>query len=120
MLGGGSNLVTQDSFVRTGADGEKRPAVMLYSAYNQVGGNGIAGVTIDGDNDAFIAVYASETDVEITGSGDVYGGVVAKRIDMSGSGDIHYDEALATVTLGKEDDSLEPSHMLTWWEVIGD
>lgn len=114
-LGGGSSLLSGDGFVRGNEDGEKKPAVMLYSAYDQFGGNpNSAGITMSGANDSYISVYAPNTDTVITGSGSLYGAIRSGYIDMRGSGDIHYDEALKEVSLGEGGDGGSDPSIVSW------
>jgi hypothetical protein len=49
---------------------------------------------LTGNIDFHAVIYAPNTDVTITGTGSLYGAVVGKTLDMRGTGDIHYDEAL--------------------------
>jgi hypothetical protein len=49
-----------------------------------------------GSNAALYAdIYAPEAPIRLTGSGDIYGSVVGKSIDMTGTSAIHYDLALS-------------------------
>ena len=49
---------------------------------------------LTGNIDFHAVIYAPNTDVTITGTGSLYGAVVGKTLDMRGTGDVHYDEAL--------------------------
>jgi hypothetical protein len=40
-------------------------------------------------------VYAPSHDITISGSGDLYGAIVANSIASSGGSKVHYDEALS-------------------------
>ncbi|WP_146142934.1 PilX N-terminal domain-containing pilus assembly protein [Halomonas sp. ND22Bw] len=103
-LGGGSQLLSSGAFVRDVNGQEKRPAIALYSSYGEYGGSpNSAGVTVSGANNAFIDIVAPDTDVVITGSGSIFGALRAGWIDMRGSGDIHFDEALKEVSLVQDD-----------------
>ena len=51
-------------------------------------------VKISGSTDLYGAVYAKNAEIWLTGSGDVYGSVIGDKIRVTGSSDIHYDEAL--------------------------
>ncbi len=51
-------------------------------------------VTIEGSGAFYGTIYAPDSDVAITGNGGVYGAVVSKSTTLSGSGKIHFDEAL--------------------------
>lgn len=95
-LSGGSNLLTSNALVRKGQDGKLKPALSIFSAYRSSGKND-AGVEVSGANDSYVNIYAPGANVEVTGSGSIYGAVRGKEVNMSGSGDIHYDEALLDV-----------------------
>lgn len=119
LLGAGSNLLSSGPFVRPGADGKPRPAVLLYSAYQNQGQTGSnAGVVISGATDVSIAIRAEETTVAVTGSGDIFGSLIAGRIELNGSGDVHFDEALKRVTAdgeATESSAVGPAHIISWW-----
>jgi len=54
-------------------------------------GNPPGSVTIATQADFYASIYAPQSAVVINASADIYGNVVGKSIDMSGSGCIHYD-----------------------------
>ena len=95
-LSGGSNLLTSNALVRKGQNGKLKPAISIFSAYRSSGKND-TGVEVSGANDSYVNIYAPGANVEVTGSGSIYGAVRGKEVNMSGSGDIHYDEALLDV-----------------------
>ena len=49
---------------------------------------------VKGDSTFYGAVYAPNTAVTIAGSGDFYGVVVGKTLEITGTGDVHFDEDL--------------------------
>jgi len=106
-LSGGSNLLTSNALVRKGQDGKLKPALSIFSAYRSSGKND-AGVEVSGANDSYVNIYAPGANVEVTGSGSIYGAVRGKEVNMSGSGDIHYDEALLDIDSGGKS--------IKWWE----
>lgn len=121
LLGSGSNLISNGDFVRPGADGSLRPAVLVYSAYEGYAGSGNnAGVVISGSSDASIAVYAEYTRVSVIGSGDIYGSLIAGTIELKGSGDVHFDESLKRISDGGNgggDGSIVgPARIISWWQ----
>src|SRR5690606_21780731 len=63
-------------------------------------GPGCPQVKLTGGTDASFAIYAPNSDVTITGGSDIYGAVVGKTVDASGGADIHYDRALANLSIG--------------------
>ena len=107
-LGGGSSLLSSSEFVRDVEEGGKRAAVSLYSSYDEYGGNpNSAGVTISGANSSFVDILAPKTDVVVTGSGSIFGSVRAGKVDMRGSGDIHFDEALKEISVSQGEVALK-------------
>jgi hypothetical protein len=52
------------------------------------------GFTVNGGSGAYFSVYAPNQFVKIAGSGDIWGAVVGSGIDVTGSGQFHFDEAL--------------------------
>jgi hypothetical protein len=95
-LGGGSNVLTGAQnqgapFVRN-----DKPAFSLYSAHR--GSQYQPGVRVSGANSSHVAVYAPNTSVRIRGSGNIFGAVRAGFLDLSGSGDIHYDTMLGELS----------------------
>ena len=49
------------------------------------------------------ALYAPDTDLSLHGNDDVYGAVVGRNIDITGTPNFHYDVALASLTVGTFD-----------------
>lgn len=47
-----------------------------------------------GNSEMYGVLYAPDTDVTITGTGDLFGSVVGRNLTMTGTGDAHYDESL--------------------------
>jgi Tfp pilus assembly protein PilX len=64
-------------------------ASMLQILY---GGTG--DIELTGNAGAAVTVYAPNATVDYSGTSDLYGSVLAKTIDESGSGNIHYDRRL--------------------------
>lgn len=98
-LSGGSNLLGESpSFVRGDGD-SKKAAVQLFSSYKDANNNQ-PGVFVGGANKSHVAVYAPLTAVRVVGSGEIFGSLRGRYVDIRGSGDIHFDEALDAVTRG--------------------
>ena len=51
--------------------------------------------TFTGASQSYFSVYAPNHPVVINGNADIYGGVVASNLSMSGAAKLHYDAALA-------------------------
>jgi hypothetical protein len=60
-------------------------------------GVGTGTITVSGSSSFIGVVNAPGYDVTITGTGDMSGSLAANSLSMSGSGNFHYDEALASV-----------------------
>ena len=68
---------------------------ILYSTYSGEGD----GVKTAGNGVLFGALYAPDAKVKIAGNGDIYGSVVGNEVQITGNGDMHYDEALEDADL---------------------
>jgi hypothetical protein len=58
------------------------------------------GVVLSGGSNAYMAVYAPDCGVKLTGGTDFFGSIVGGSITMSGNSGLHYDEALGTILTG--------------------
>jgi Flp pilus assembly protein TadG len=54
-------------------------------------GNAPGSVTISGSSAMYADIYAPQSPLTISGTGDLYGSIVGLSIDMSGTAKIHYD-----------------------------
>ncbi|HEY8666794.1 MAG TPA: collagen-binding domain-containing protein [Tepidisphaeraceae bacterium] len=52
-------------------------------------------VNVGSSADLYASIYAPQSAVTLSGSGDIYGSVLSKSIDMTGTSAIHYDTALS-------------------------
>jgi len=70
----------------------------LYTTFNGVGASpgGTGTATISGNSTFIAVVNAPGYDITVSGTGDLSGSLAANSLSMTGSGNIHYDEALAT------------------------
>lgn len=95
---GGSVDVANGSTLNTNGN----PRFSLYSNYDQsqAGKNAKAGVKIGANDDMTAVVYAPKSDVDVTGSGELFGSVRGRTVDVTGNGGMHYDEALGDADLG--------------------
>ncbi len=55
------------------------------------GGPAAHTATLTGGSSASFAMYAPDTDISISGNGDIYGAVVGRTVTDGGTGAIHYD-----------------------------
>jgi hypothetical protein len=44
------------------------------------------------------ALYAPESTIDITGNAEIFGSIIAKRVNVTGSAAVHYDESLSDLT----------------------
>ncbi|OUS27733.1 hypothetical protein A9Q98_08995 [Thalassotalea sp. 42_200_T64] len=92
LLMQGEFYMDSDAQVSTpdyGLSPEGNPVFMIYSAY------GGTGVTFKQKSDVYAVIYAPESVVTIESEGSIMGAIVAKEVLYKGSGNFHYDVALA-------------------------
>jgi hypothetical protein len=58
-------------------------------------GNPPGPVTVSSSSSFFASLYAPQSPVTLSGSGDIYGSVVGQSVNMTGTSEIHYDLALS-------------------------
>jgi len=54
--------------------------------------------TITGSTNFYGGLYGPDATINITGNAAVYGSIVANRVNLTGSAEIHYDQALTNNT----------------------
>ena len=52
-------------------------------------------MTISSNAALYADIYAPQSNITLSGTGDIYGAVVGKSITMSGTSNIHYDLSLS-------------------------
>ncbi len=67
--------------------------LQIYSTYS----SSTDGVNLAGQANLFGAIYAPGAVINFAGQADVFGALVGRRVNMSGQGDLHYDESLASL-----------------------
>lgn len=72
-----------------------RPGLIPLTLYSS--NNSDDAVALKGNADVYMNLYAPLGNVHYTGSGDIMGALHGKAIDISGNGDIHYDEGLTGI-----------------------
>lgn len=100
-FGAGSRVVTAENGNNAPSGLVKgQPVLALYSAYKSQHADD-AGVDLTGAaSGLYAAVYAPETLVKVGGSNGFSGAVVGKTVNVSGDGQIRYDQALGRVQAG--------------------
>jgi len=79
------------------------PAFALFSSYRDTGAYtpwGSKGVSIEGNARLAATVYAPEAFVSVNAGGGMYGAARGRRVDVTGGGGLHFDEALLDLDLG--------------------
>ncbi|TVR90994.1 MAG: hypothetical protein EA416_10350 [Trueperaceae bacterium] len=79
------------------------PAFALFSNYRDTGAYtpwGHKGVSIEGNARLAATVYAPEAYVSVNAGGGMYGATRGRRVDVTGGGGLHFDEALLDLALG--------------------
>ncbi len=69
---------------------------------------------ITGSTTFYGGIYGPNASIDIAGNAEIFGSVIAGTVDLGGSAQIHYDEALQTIT--DLSNTYEPS-LLSWREV---
>lgn len=72
--------------------------------------------TITGSNLFYGAIYGPQATINITGNAEVYGAIIADRVNLTGSAVIHYDEAVNTIT---DVSNLYQTSVVYWQELAG-
>lgn len=120
-LSAGSELALgADNFIRQDNAGVERPAVSIYSAYQQTDSQ--SGITIGGSNNTYAAIYAPGSNVAIGGSGAIYGSLRAQNVEMFGSGSLEYAPELAGYKVGGSGDPSNSSPETGnggGWQLVG-
>lgn len=93
---GGAISVQQHGMTDSGV-----PALSVYSSYVSQDSNDI-GVELGGASDIYAVVYAPYASVDITGSGEIFGAIIGDTVQVTGAGEVHYDEALSDSTIPSE------------------
>ncbi|MDP3702989.1 MAG: hypothetical protein Q8R78_01160 [Candidatus Omnitrophota bacterium] len=71
---------------------------------------------ITGSNKFYGAIYGPQATINITGNAEVYGAIIADRVNLTGSAVIHYDEAVSTLT---DVSNLYQTSVVYWQELAG-
>ena len=66
--------------------------LLIYSTYS-----GANGVTINNNGTTYGAVYAPQTDVDISNNAGFFGAAVGNTVKLENNGDVHFDTALASM-----------------------
>ncbi len=70
------------------------PGNLTIKMVPSTSGTAPGSINLGSGSDLYATIYAPQSALTMSGSGDLYGSVVAKSIDMTGSSAIHYDLVL--------------------------
>jgi hypothetical protein len=56
-------------------------------------------ITLNGQADLSMALYAPDVDFKLVGGADLYGAYITKTVSDGGGSNFHYDRALSEITL---------------------
>lgn len=91
------------------------PTFALFSSHRDTAAYttwGQKGVSVEGNARVATAVYAPHAYVSVNAGGGLYGAVRGRRVDVTGGGGLHFDEALRALEIGaptRDATSGEPS-----------
>ncbi len=95
-----TGAVSVGSSGKINAANDKKPGhFFLWSSANSAN-NSDYKVTLTSSSDVYAAIYAPRAAISITSSVGLYGAVRGKYINITSSGDFHYDEALKNMAVG--------------------
>jgi hypothetical protein len=66
---------------------------LIYSTYS----SSTYGVTLNNNSASYVGVYAPNTKIDISNNAGLFGAVVGKEVNLNNNGQVHYDEALASM-----------------------
>lgn len=93
------------------------PVFTIFSSYASASDDDYGVSIANGTDEVYAVVYAPLTNVYISSGVDFKGSILGNRVDLSGAGDIHYDEALAGAGIG-ESASADTYFVFKGWEYI--
>jgi len=67
------------------------PGNLTITAVPTPSGGAPGSLTVSGSSALYANIYAPQSDVTVSGSGDIYGSVIGKTINLSGTANVHYD-----------------------------
>jgi len=76
-----------------------------------LGAQGCEDIDITGSRAMWAAVYAPNAKIDVGGSNNIYGAFVGRKIDLHGTTDYHYDEALAEAGI-----PVPSSYEVAYWQ----
>lgn len=108
----GALIIGSGSTINTPTKGLTKDGIPVFSIYSSYSGTGVDGVEIKGGvEQIYAAIYAPLSDVKIASAVDFKGSVLGKKVEVSGAGGIHYDEALGLAKVGNVTTNT-PSHLV--------
>lgn len=110
----GSCNVTGNGAITISGGNDTNHVEMYVAAGALIAGNGVAGgqasdfliyshgtdeIKVAGNGSSMASVYAPNAPVKIAGNGTFWGAFVADTVTVEGNADIHYDEALSSISV---------------------
>ena len=90
---GGPVSLNQDAEIVTGDPDHNNASELEINVYDE-------GATVDIQSNVTGVINANGTKVDIDSGGNVFGAVIAEKVDSDGTGGVHYDEDLSGQTVG--------------------
>ncbi|MCX5714430.1 MAG: hypothetical protein NT033_06425 [Candidatus Omnitrophica bacterium] len=95
ISGGGNLIIYADGVCNLGGNGIVNSTTVPKNFILKSTYTGAQGINITGNGNLQGIVYAPDTDILNSGDGSVFGALIGKTANISGNGDVHYDESLA-------------------------
>jgi hypothetical protein len=73
---------------------QNAPAQSLDASSFQIAYGGTGTISMQGNNQSAVTIYAPKATFALTGTADLFGSVLAKTVDNGGNANIHYDRRL--------------------------
>ena len=90
---GGPVSLTEDAEIVTGDPDHNNASELEINVYDE-------DASVDIQSNVTGVINANGTKVDIASGGNVFGAVIAEKVDSDGTGGVHYDEALSGKTVG--------------------
>ncbi|GIU49996.1 hypothetical protein TUM4438_34790 [Shewanella sairae] len=110
----GALIIGSGSTINTPTNGLTQAGIPVFSIYSSYSGTGVD--ILGGVEQIYAAIYAPLSDVEIASDVAFKGSVLGKKVDISGAGGIHYDEALGLGHVGNVVKAAPPSLVFKGWQ----
>lgn len=110
----GALIIGSGSTINTPAKGLTKNGIPVFSIFSSYSGTGVD--ILGGVEQIYAAIYAPLSDVHIASAVDFKGSVLGKKVEVSGAGGIHYDEALGLAKVGNVSTNSPASLVFKGWQ----